>query len=83
MSLCGHGHSIWIEACCLACQWVSTAAGAISKEENGSETEAYVDDTAGAAVEVEADSHYKGLLCTYNSLGPRKMPTPNCAVTWV
>ena len=70
-----------------ACQRVSEAASAIAKEEHGAETRAYIDATAGAAVETEADSHYNGLLSTHETLGlevaPEKCQPPSVRMTWV
>ena len=52
-----------------ACQRVSEAAAKVAKERFHSRTEAYVDDTAGAALPAVAMSHYVGLLTTLNELG--------------
>ena len=52
-----------------ACQRVSEAAAAVAAEECGAETEAYVDDTAGAALADEAQGHYEGLLATCDRMG--------------
>ena len=64
-----------------ACQRVSEA------EEHCAETRAYIDDTAGAAVETEAESHYNGLLSTHETLGlevaPEKCQPPSVRMTWV
>ena len=70
-----------------ACQRTSEAAASISAHEHGTETHAYVDDTAGGAVEDQADRHYAGLLDTFDKLGldvaPKKCAPPAYIMLWI
>ena len=73
--------------CASACQRVSEAAAKVAKERFDGRTEAYVDDTAGAALPAVAMSHYVGLLTTLNELGLEtvagKCEPPATGMLWV
>ena len=52
-----------------ACQRVSEAAASVAAHDYGADTVPYVDDTAGEALENEAQAHYDGLLSTCDKMG--------------
>ena len=70
-----------------ACQRGSEAVAKVAKERFDIRTEAYVDDTAGAALPAVAMSHYVGLLTTLNELGLEtaagKCEPPATGMLWV
>ena len=70
-----------------ACQRVSEAAAAVSAEKHGSKTEAYVDDTAGAARPEVSVAHFNGLLGTCSELGLQvaqgKCQAPSYFMLWI
>ena len=70
-----------------ACQRTSEAAAAVSADIYDTDTLTYVDDTGGAALELEAFEHYRGLLATLDMLGlqtaPEKCQPPATQMLWI
>ena len=70
-----------------ACQRTSEAAATVASHKCGAKTEAYIDDTAGAALPTVSQSHYRGLVSTMDELGlettPEKCTPPSTRMLWV